>query len=67
MYIDVMTPRRMATFRIDDELLEGLQKVWEKDGVQPSEQVRRAIKEWLERRGVEVKAAPRRAVTRRKA
>ena len=61
-----MTPRRMATFRIDDELLEGLQHVWEKDGVQPSEQVRRAIREWLEKRGVRVKTAKRSARTPRK-
>jgi antitoxin component of RelBE/YafQ-DinJ toxin-antitoxin module len=63
-----MTPqRRTLTFRIDDELLEGLHHVWEKDGVPVSEQVRRAVQDWLERRGVKVKTAPRRAGTRRKA
>ena len=61
-----MTPRRMATFRVDDELLEGMRMVYERDGVQPSEQVRRAIRMWLESKGVKV-AAPRRARTRRKA
>jgi antitoxin component of RelBE/YafQ-DinJ toxin-antitoxin module len=63
-----MTPqRRTLTFRIDDELLEGLQHVWEKDGVPISEQVRRAVQDWLEKRGVKVKTALRRAGTRRKA
>jgi hypothetical protein len=52
-----MTPRKMATFRVDQELLDGLQVVWERDGVQPSEQVRRAIVLWLESKGVKVKTA----------
>jgi hypothetical protein len=52
-----MTPRRMATFRIDDVLLEGLQRVRDRDGVPPSEQVRRAILMWLESKGVKVKSA----------
>lgn len=55
-----MTPRKMTTFRIDDELLDGLRFVFERDGVQISEQVRRAIKMWLESKQVGVKAkAPR--------
>lgn len=63
-----MTPtRRVATFRLDDELIDGLQLVWERDGIQPSEQVRRAIRAWLEDKGVKTKAAPRRVSPRRKA
>jgi metal-responsive CopG/Arc/MetJ family transcriptional regulator len=64
-----MTPRRVTAFRLDDELLEGLQQVWERDGVQPSEQVRRAIRAWLETKNVDAKkkTANRRASTRRKA
>ena len=60
-------PRRTVTFRIDDELMEGLQQVWERDGVAISEQLRRAVQDWLEKKGVKVKAAHRRAGTRRKA
>ena len=59
--------RKIATFRLDDELLEGLKAVQERDGIPPSEQARRAIQMWLEAKGVMKKAAPRRAVTRRKA
>ena len=56
--------RRATAFRIDDELLEGLRQVYEKDGVLPSEQVRRAIRKWLEDRGVQIRSARKRASTR---
>jgi len=46
------SPRRVTTFRIDADLLDGLQEVWERDGVAVSEQVRRAIRMWLEQKGV---------------
>jgi hypothetical protein len=47
-----MSERRVTTFRLDPELLQGLQDVWQRDGVQPSEQVRRAIRAWLTEKGV---------------
>jgi metal-responsive CopG/Arc/MetJ family transcriptional regulator len=48
-----MTPVRPTfTFRIDDELLKGLERVWERDGIATSEQIRRAIRTWLEQKGV---------------
>ena len=62
-----MTFKRVTTFRLDDKLFEGLQLVWRRDGVPPSEQVRRGIRMWLEAKGVNLKAAPRHAQTRRKA
>jgi hypothetical protein len=62
-----MTPtRRTVTFRIDDDLIEGLQLVWERDGVAISEQLRRAVQAWLETRGVKVRAERKRAVTRKR-
>ena len=61
-----MTPRRVTTFRIDDELIDGLRTVWDRDGIQPSEQVRRAIRAWLESKGVRLKTQRRRAVTRKR-
>ncbi|MEP7307319.1 MAG: ribbon-helix-helix protein, CopG family [Acidobacteriota bacterium] len=64
---DLMT-KRYAGFRIDEELLDGLELIRERDGVTVPEQVRRAIRGWLESKGVKVKAADRRVVkTRRKA
>jgi len=44
--------RKIATFRLDDELLEGLRAVQERDGIPPSEQARRAVRKWLEEKGV---------------
>ena len=56
----------MATFRIDTDLLDGLQDVWKRDGIAPSEQVRRAIGAWLEAKGASVKTERKRAVTRKR-
>lgn len=62
-----MTPqRRTVTFRIDDELFDGLQMVWDRDGVPVSEQIRRAVHEWLEKRGVSVKKTERKRAGTRK-
>jgi hypothetical protein len=54
-----------STFRIDDELLEGLRAVKERDGIPQSEQIRRAIAMWLESKSV-IKAERKRGVTRRR-
>jgi hypothetical protein len=62
-----VSPRRRYSFWIDDRQSDGLKKVKERDGVLESEQIRRAIDEWLVRKGVTDKADPRRALTRRKA
>jgi hypothetical protein len=53
-----MTPRKVSTFRIDQELLDGMQVLWARDGVLPAEQMRRALRAYLEARGVMVKAGP---------
>lgn len=55
-----------ATFRLETEILDGLEAVKRRDGVSITEQVRRALKAWLETKGV-TKTAFRRARTRRKA
>jgi hypothetical protein len=61
-----MTPQRpLKAFRIDDELEQGLQEVWERDGITVSEQIRRAVRTWLETKGV-IKPAARRISPRRK-
>ena len=62
-----MTPQRITTLRIDEEIWSSLEMIRERDGVPISEQVRRALRPWLESKGVKIKAAPRRATTRRKA
>jgi antitoxin component of RelBE/YafQ-DinJ toxin-antitoxin module len=46
------TPRQFIGFRIDEELIAGMKAVAKRDGVAVSEQVRRAIRMWLEQKGV---------------
>ena len=54
-----MTPAaKTFTFAIPDELKTGLQAVKERDGISEAEQIRRAIAQWLETKGV-TKATPR--------
>jgi hypothetical protein len=60
-----MTPRNRYTFFIDDEQRAALTKVKKRDGISESEQIRRAIANWLKSKGV-IKATSRRAQTRRK-
>ena len=61
-----MTPLKPATFRLEAELLEGLQHLKERDGLPVTEQVRRAIQAWLKAKGVTVKSERKRAVTRKR-
>jgi antitoxin component of RelBE/YafQ-DinJ toxin-antitoxin module len=59
-----MSPKTSTTYRIDDEILDALRQVKERDGIPVSEQVRRALLMWLESKGV--KATNRRVSPRRK-
>jgi hypothetical protein len=43
-------PSKMYSWRLEIALIDALQKIKEKDGIPVSEQVRRAIKEWLKKR-----------------
>jgi propanediol dehydratase large subunit len=45
----------MVSLRLDLDLLAGLRQVKERDGVAVTEQVRRAIREWLGRKGIPAK------------
>jgi hypothetical protein len=47
-----MSEKTRYSFWIDDDLREGLRAVRERDGVLESEQIRRAIKKWLEEKGI---------------
>ena len=58
-----MMPRRRYSFWIDDQQAEGLKVVKERDGVLESEQIRRALNDWLEKKGVKVKTPKRSART----
>jgi hypothetical protein len=62
-----MSARKRYSFWIDERHAEGLKKIKERDGVLESEQIRRAIDDWLTKKGITEKTADRRASTRRKA
>jgi hypothetical protein len=55
-----MAPRRRYAFWIDDEQRALLDVVKERDGILPSEQIRRALNAWFEEKGVTRKPARRR-------
>ncbi len=63
-----MTPiKRRYTFWINDTEVEGLRMVKASEGIAESEQIRQAIRDWLRKKGVDVKAASRRVAAQRKA
>jgi len=58
-----MSARKKYSFWIDEQQAEGLKFVKQRDGVLESEQIRRAIDDWLQKKGA-IKAERKRAVTR---
>jgi len=61
-----MSPKTASTFRIEDDILDGLRTVKDRDGMPLSEQVRRALLMWLQSKDVKVKAERRRAGGRKR-
>ena len=62
-----MTPvRKVATFRVDEDLLAAMRELQQRDGILPSEQIRRALRPWLEAKGVMQKTERKRAATRKR-
>jgi hypothetical protein len=63
-------PSKLAAFRLDPSILEGLQTIKERDGIPLSVQVRRALIAWIAEHGINEKtigkADRRRAQTRRR-
>jgi hypothetical protein len=51
-----MTARRLTNFRLEDDLLEGMQAVKEREGLSLTVQVRIAVRDWLAKKGVLEKA-----------
>ena len=62
-----MTPsdKKQTAFRIDPDILQGLQEIKSRVGIPMSEQVRRALRAWLEQQEVR-KTERRRAGTRKR-
>lgn len=63
-----MSSRKVTNFRLAPEYLEALHTIKERDGIPIAEQVRRAIRDWMEERGltIEPKADRLRALTRKR-
>jgi len=61
-----MTPKALTNFRIDNELLDALDVLNEREPDGVSFHVRRAIREYLARKGVPIKKTERKRVTARK-
>lgn len=59
--------KKLAAFRLDPELIDGLEVVKARTGAPIAEQVRRAIAAWLKRNGVTIKTARKRVAARRRA
>jgi metal-responsive CopG/Arc/MetJ family transcriptional regulator len=55
---------QMTTFRVDVDVLEAMRQLQERDGIVRSEQIRRALRPWLEEKGVLKRAERKRAGTR---
>jgi hypothetical protein len=61
-----VSPRKRYTFWIDDHQATALATIHERDGILPSEQIRRALDEWFVKRGVTAKSDRKRASTRKR-
>ena len=56
--------RKLAVYRMEPELIDGLHQIKERDGLPITWQVRQAIRAWLGSKGVAVNAAPERVSAR---
>ena len=59
LYTLVYVERRFYNFFIDLDLAAGLKRIKKRDGISESEQIRRAIRKWLDSKGLK-KTAPKR-------
>ncbi|HWF83604.1 MAG TPA: hypothetical protein VG222_02090 [Vicinamibacterales bacterium] len=55
-----------TTFRLETEIMVALAEIRDRDGMAVSEQVRRALKQWIEAKGVKLKTDRKRARTRKR-
>jgi hypothetical protein len=60
-----VTPRKLYNFLIDPELAAALKTLKKRDGTPESESIRRALAEYLQRKGV-MKTERKRAATRKR-
>ena len=61
-----MSPRKRISVFLDPELLDGLKAIKQRDLVPEATSIRQAIKEYMERKGVAVKADRKRVSPRKR-
>ena len=59
-------PVKKYSFYIEDRQADALKAIKERDGVLESEQIRRALDDWIERKRVRVKTERKRTSTRKR-
>jgi hypothetical protein len=55
-----------TTFRLETEIMVALAEIRDRDGMPVSEQVRRALKQWIEAKGVKMKSERKRGAARKR-
>jgi len=55
-----------TTFRLETEIMAALAQIRDRDGIPVSEQVRRALRQWIEVKGVKVKSERPRVAPRKR-
>ena len=50
-----MAPLRQTNFLLDDEVIDALKRIKERDGIPVAEQIRRALAAWIESKGAPVR------------
>jgi hypothetical protein len=58
--MEMAPSNRASAFRLGDDILDAMEKLQTRDGISLSEQVRRALVPWLEKKGVLKKAKRKR-------
>jgi len=62
-----MIPRKRYSFWINEVQADGLKQIKETEDISESEQIRQALNDWLEKKGISPKRAERkRAATRKR-
>jgi hypothetical protein len=61
-----MSPKQMTAFRLEPDIIDGLNRVKDRDGIPFSVQVDRALRAWLAKKGVTLKAPRAVSGTRRR-
>jgi len=59
-----MSPKEMTTIRIAPELLDVMRELKDREGIPMAVQVDKALRQWLDRRGLKVKTERKRVSPR---